>query len=140
MEGAFSLKDVQQEHMPAIAGLPTSDDGRWAGILMLVASEYPYCTMHGVHVVEGGIVACEGIQRSFVFGPAEAATAEAGPSFDAHWQALRSLCARIGSGRLAEVRFSRGRPVIARVTEGGRRFRRLVAKASREGKGRSTMS
>ncbi len=97
MEGAFSLKDVQKEHMPAIAGLPTSDDGRWAAMLMLVAAEYPYCTMHGVHVVEGGIVACEGIQRSFVFGQPEATAVEVGASFDDHWQALRALCARIGS-------------------------------------------
>ena len=140
MESALSFKDVQKEHMPAIACLPTDDDGRWAGMLMLVASEYPYCTMHGVHVMDGCIVACEGIQKSFVFGFQDGATADAEPNFDAHWLALRALCARVGSGRLAEIRFSRGRPVIARVSEGGRRFRRLIMKASKEPRSRATMS
>lgn len=125
MERAYSQGAVIKSEV--VAGLSAGDD-RWSGMLRLIASEYPFCTMSGVHVVEGCIVACEGVQRSFVFGASDAAAMPAEPAFDAHWKALQELCAKIGSGRLAEVRFSRGRPVSARMSEGGRRFRRLVVK------------
>ena len=112
---------------------------RWAGLLKVVASEYPYCTMHGVHIEDGCVVACEGVERSFLFGSADAEPAIES-AFDAPWKALQALCAKVGSGRFAELRFSRGRPVSARSSEGGRRFRRLVAKAEPQGKERSLMS
>jgi hypothetical protein len=100
--------------------------GNWAGFLRLVVAEYPYCTMQGVHVVEGRVVSCEGIQRSFVFGAPE----DVSPVFDMAsepgWKGLKALCEKMGSGRLAEVRFNGGRPVSARTSEGGRRFRRLL--------------
>jgi hypothetical protein len=84
--------------------------------------------MSGVHVAEGCIVACEGIQSSFVFSGVDADASPAEPAFDAHWKSLRALCAKLGSGRLAEIRFSRGRPVSAQMNAGGRRFRRLLVK------------
>ena len=129
MERAYRSDAVESLDVRAAASLSAGGD-RWSAMLKLMAAEYPYCTMQGVHVENGLIVACEGIQHSFVFGAADAPPAE--PSFDGHWRALRDLCAKIGYGRLAEIRFSRGRPVSARMNEGGRRFRRLVVKA--EGK------
>lgn len=125
MESAHSRAAVKTLDVRAAAGLAPGED-RWTAMLKLMAAEYPYCTMQGVHVEDGMIVACEGIQQSFVFGAADAPPEE--PSFDGHWRALRDLCAKIGSGRLAEIRFCRGRPVSARMNEGGRRFRRLVVK------------
>lgn len=127
MEHAFRQAGRNTQWEAVAAGIAAGDD-RWSGVLRLIASEYPYCTMSGVHVVEGCIVACEGIQSSFVFGGADAAASPAEPAFDAHWKSLRALCAKLGSGRLAEIRFSRGRPVSARMNAGGRRFRRLVVK------------
>lgn len=138
MERAYSQGVVTKSEVFA-AGIPAGDD-RWSGMLRLVASEYPFCTMSGVHLAEGCIVACEGIQRSFVFSGSDASVASAEPAFDAHWKALQELCAKIGSGRLAEIRFSRGRPVSARMSEGGRRFRRLVVKTAPQNKERSPMS
>jgi len=106
MERSYSQRGVEKLNVPAITG-PAGGDDRWSGMLRLIASEYPFCTMNGVHIVDGCVVACEGIQRSFVFGGSDAAAAPQEPSFDAHWLALRALCAKIGSGRLAEIRFSR---------------------------------
>jgi len=131
MERVYSQRGAEKLIVPAVAGLTVGDD-RWSAMLRLIASEYPFCTMNGVHVVDGCIVACEGVQRSFVFGGSDAAAAPQEPSFDAHWLALRALCAKIGSGRLAEIRFSCGRPIGARMSEGGRRFRRIVVPQNTE--------
>lgn len=113
--------------------VPQGRESLWTEMVRLVAAEYPYCTMHGVHVADGVIVACEGVQRSFAFGGDEAVEAAVHPAFDAHWKALEALCANMGSGRLVELRFSRGRPVSARTSESGRRFRRIVGKPAAEG-------
>lgn len=126
MERALNSSTVGKSEAVIAAGFAGGD--RWSGMLRLIASEYPFCTMSGVHVVDGCIVACEGVQRSFVFGASDAVAMPAEPAFDAYWKALQALCAKIGSGRLAEIRFSRGRPVSARMNEGGRRFRRLTVK------------
>ena len=131
MERAYSHRAVSK---PEGVGGFAGEDDRWPGMLKLIASEYPYCTMNGVHVVEGCIVACEGIQKSFVFSGSDAAAIPLEPEFDGHWQALQALCAKLGSGRLAEIRFSRGRPVSARMNESGRRFRRLVVKSAPQSK------
>ncbi|MBI2787290.1 MAG: hypothetical protein HYX59_01285 [Elusimicrobia bacterium] len=98
---------------------------QWSYLLALVCSEYAYCTMYGVNIVDGNIVSCENIQRSLTFGPASAG-GEAAPTFDEYWDALRTLCFRVRNGRLAELRFNRGRPISAKTSEGGRRFKRLV--------------
>jgi hypothetical protein len=98
---------------------------QWSYLLALVCSEYAYCTMYGVNIVDGNIVSCENIQRSLTFGPAPAG-AQAAPTFDEYWDALRTLCCRVRNGRLAELRFNRGRPISAKTSEGGRRFKRLV--------------
>ena len=103
MERAFRQEGRNTQWEAVAAGIAAGDD-RWSGVLKLIASEYPYCTMSGVHVVEGCIVACEGIQSSFVFGGADAVALPAEPAFDAHWKSLRVLCAKLGSGRLAEIR------------------------------------
>lgn len=137
MESAHSRAAVKTLDVRAAVGLAPCED-RWAAMLKLMAAEYPYCTMQGVHIEGGVIVACEGIQQSFVFGAVDLPPAE--PSFDGHWRALRDLCVKLGSGRLAEIRFSRGRPVSARMNEGGRRFRRLVAKTLPQDKRLSPMS
>jgi len=124
----ISRQGVPAAQWEAVAAGIAAGDDRWSVVLRLIAAEYPYCTMSGVHVVEGCIVACEGIQSSFVFSGADAEASPAEPAFDAHWKSLRALCAKLGSGRLAEIRFSRGRPVSAQMNAGGRRFRRLVVK------------
>lgn len=56
--------------------------------------------------------------------------APSAPAFDEYWEALRALCGRIRNGRLAELRFGRGKPVGAKTSEGGRRFKRLVRELS----------
>lgn len=101
------------------------NDDQWGYLFRLICSEYPYCTMYGVNILDGSIVSCENIQRSLTFGPGDVESAEA-PRFDEFWEALRALCARTRTGRLAELRFNRGRPVSAKTSENGRRFRRLV--------------
>ena len=81
MERAFRQEGRITQWEAVAAGIAAGDD-RWSGVLRLIASEYPYCTMSGVHVVEGCIVACEGIQSSFVFSGADA---EASPARLAGW-------------------------------------------------------
>jgi len=107
---------------PNVTGVGSS---QWGYLLSLVCSEYAYCTMYGVNIVDGNIVSCENIQRSLTFGPTPAG-APAAPAFDEYWDALRILCGRVRNGRLAELRFNRGRPISAKTSEGGRRFKRLV--------------
>lgn len=122
--GRASLFGEKEVVVTAAAGR----EGRWSGLARLMAVEYPHCTMHGVHVVDGVIVACEGIQRSFSFAAPRGEDAPAESAFDANWRALESLCAKLGSGRLAELKFVRGRPVSARTSEGGRRFKRVTGR------------
>ena len=101
----------------------------WLGLMRLVHREYRYSTMYGVHIAGGVIVSCDNIQRSLVFGDASAMSAEAGDElFDAKWQALEALCGRIGSGQLLEVKFSESRPITARTSERGRRFKRVFGR------------
>lgn len=103
----------------------TGGNDSWRDLSRLIWSGYSYCTMYEVGIVDGNIVSWEDIQRSFKFGlsPADGAPE---PKFDEFWAALRILCARIRNGRLAELRFSRGRPVSAKTREGGRRLKRLL--------------
>lgn len=113
---------LQREGVPSVTGVGS---GQWGYLLALVCSEYAYCTMYGVNIVDGNIVSCENIQRSLTFGP-EPAGAPAAPVFDEYWDALRTLSGRVRNGRLAELRFNRGRPISAKTSEGGRRFKRLI--------------
>ncbi len=99
----------------------------WRHLLQLVAAEYPYCTMYGVNIVDGNIVSCENIQRSLLFGPMDERGAPE-PVFDEYWEALKELCGKIKAGSLVELHFNLSRPVSARKSEGGRRFRRLLRK------------
>lgn len=109
------------------AGSPLTGSGNdpWRELLHLVWSEYAYCTMYGVNIVDGNIISCGNIQRSLTFAPAPADGVPE-PEFDEFWAALRTLCGRIRNGRLAELRFNRGRPISAKTSEGGRRFKRLL--------------
>lgn len=127
MESALRREGAVSQWNAVAAGIAAGDE-RWSVVLRLIAAEYPYCTMSGVHVADGCIIACEGIQSSFVFNGSDSDGATVEPTFDGYWKSLRALCAKLGSGRLAEIRFSRGRPVSARMNAGGRRFRRLVIK------------
>ena len=102
---------------------------RWLSLFQMVYEEYPYSTMFGVHIVDGAIVSCEMIQRSMVFG--QTVSTENVPLlslFDTKWQALEALCLSIGSGKLEELSFNNGRPVVARTAEGGRRFKSFLRK------------
>ena len=102
---------------------------RWVSLLQMVYEDYPYSTMYGVHIVDGAIVSCEMIQRSMVFGQVPSPVNLPLTSlFDAKWQALEALCLSIGSGRLEELSFNNGRPVVARTAEGGRRFKSFLRK------------
>jgi len=98
----------------------------WPDLLRLISSEYPYCTLSDVNIADGNIISCRHIQRSLTFGPTEK-KGGAAPVFDDYWTALKELCRKIETGSLMELRFSAGRPVSARRSEGGRRFRRLLA-------------
>ena len=105
---------------------------RWMELLKLVNDEFPYCTMYGVHVVDGSITACEQIQRSLMFGNDRKGSTEILPEqFDMKWQALEALCLKIGTGRLIELKFHDAKPVIAITKEGGRRFKGILKKLSR---------
>lgn len=105
---------------------------RWMELLALVHQEYPYCTMYGVHVIEGSITACEQIQRSLLIGNDQRAPSEIRPDlFDMKWQALEALCLKIGNGRLVELKFHDAKPVIAITKEGGRRFKGILKKLTK---------
>ena len=111
--------------------LANANSDQWRYVFTLIWSEYAYCTMFGVNVLDGNIVSCDNIQRSLTFGPSAAGSAEV-PKFDEFWEALQTLCGGIRTGRLAELRFNRGKPVSAKTSEGGRRFRRLVRKSDEQ--------
>lgn len=111
--------------------LANANSDQWRYLFTLIWSEYAYCTMYGVNVVDGNIVSCDNIQRSLTFGSSATGRAEV-PDFDEFWEALQTLCSGIRTGRLAELRFNRGKPVSAKTSEGGRRFRRLVRKADEQ--------
>ena len=118
------------------AGLPIDFEThkeRWMELLRLVHEDYPYCTMYGVHVLDGAITACEQIQRSLMFGNDRAVPREVLITmFDAKWQALEALCIGIGTGRLVELKFHDAKPVIAITAEGGRRFKGILKKLTKK--------
>ncbi|MDD5657339.1 MAG: hypothetical protein PHF00_08820 [Elusimicrobia bacterium] len=99
----------------------------WLAFMSLVRKEYPYCTMYGIHVAGGAIVSCENVQVSLVFDD-QAAAAPAPEQFDRKWQLLEAFCTRMGSGRLAELKFGDAKPMAARTDEGARRFMRFKEK------------
>ena len=117
---AISAQDVVEQ---ALRQKPPHES--WLALMDLVRKEYPYCTMYDVHVSGGAIVSCEDIQRSLVFGEDKAAPAADLDLFDRRWQALEAFCARMGSGRLVELKFIDAKPMAARTREGRRRFRRF---------------
>lgn len=128
VQGAsFVASEGSARRPPAVSSGARGD--QWDYIFRLVHSEYAYCAMYGVNIVDGSIVACDNIQRSLTFGPSPVVTDES-PSFDEYWRALHELCARIRNGRLAELKFVRGRPVSAKTAEGGRRFKRHLMKTA----------
>jgi len=100
---------------------------RWMMLLKLICAQYPHCIMYGVHIADGVIISCEAMQQSLLFGrPALAVRGSGAPAFGANWQALEVLCQRMGTGQLAELRFSDGEPVRAKTTPRGRRFRYFI--------------
>ena len=100
---------------------------RWMMLLKLICAQYPHCIMYGVHIADGVIISCGAMQQSLLFGrPAPAAKGGGSPAFDCNWQALEALCKRMGTGQLAELRFSDGEPVRAKTTPRGRRFRYFI--------------
>lgn len=108
------------------AGAPSFACNRqWRELVELIWADYAFSTMYGVNVADGNIVSYNNVQRNFTFGPGGGERSPE-PDFDEHWRALQALCLRIGTGRLAEVKFAGGRPVAARTDEGGRRLRRFV--------------
>ncbi len=92
---------------------------KWLDLLFVVHAEHPDCTMHGVNVLNGSIVSCARIQRHMRFGlePAK----DASYLFDRTWEALETMCRKIGTGRIEEIEFSDGRPVNVRVNARRRR-------------------
>lgn len=100
------------------------DGDQWQYLRRLVATEYPFCTMLGVNVAGGAIVSCDNIQQRLAFGPAKAAAVDA--AFDDRWRALKDLCGKIKTGRIAELTFIHGRPVEGQRSVGARRFKRLL--------------
>lgn len=111
------------------AGSPTfACNDRWENLVELIWEDYPYCTMYGVNIVDGNIISYNNLQRSLNFRPGGAST-EPKPLFDDYWRALQTLCLSVGTGRLAELEFNRGRPIAARTDEGGRRIKRLDRKS-----------
>ena len=102
-------------------------------LLKLVHEDYPYCTMYNVHVVDGSITACEQIQRSLMFGHSYAFPTEVPITlFDMKWQALEALCVGLGTGKLVELKFHDAKPVVAITKEGGRRFKGILKKLSKQ--------
>jgi len=122
-ESTFPVTTHAQQAVDEAIGQKT-DLQNWQAFIDLVRQEYAYCTMYGVHIAAGHIVSCESIQRSLLFAnpqprPQEPCLAPV----DERWQALAALCAQIGTGKLAELKFSEAKPTGARTAEGGRRFR-----------------
>ncbi len=99
---------------------------RWMMLLKLICAKYQHCIMYGVHIADGVIISCEAMQQSLLFGPAPAARDGDAPAFGSNWQALEALCQRMGTGQLAELRFSDSQPIRAKTTPRGRRFRYFV--------------
>lgn len=97
----------------------------WRELVKLIWSEYAFSTMYGVNVVNGTIISYNNVQRNFTFSPGGGEKPQE-PTFDDYWRALQALCLRLGTGRLAEVKFVSGRPIAARTDEGGRRLKRLA--------------
>ncbi|MDE2141181.1 MAG: hypothetical protein KGJ84_02050 [Elusimicrobia bacterium] len=92
---------------------------KWLDLLYVVHAEHPDCTMYGVNVLNGNIVSCARIQRHMRFGlePAK----DASYLFDRTWEALGTMCRKIGTGRIEEIEFSEGRPINVRVNARRRR-------------------
>ena len=106
---------------------------RWLALLRLVYEDYPFCTMYNVHVVDGSISACEQIQRSLMFGHSRIFQEDVLiKMFDMKWQALEALCISLGTGRLVELKFHDAKPVVAITQEGGRRFKGILKKLSKQ--------
>lgn len=114
-------------HRPSSSPSSLVFGDQWDYLFRLICSEYSYCTLYGVNIVDGNIISCDNIQRSLTFGPSSLKSSNS-PRFDEFWQALKELCVHIRNGRLAELRFNRGKPVSAKTEESGRKFRRFLAK------------
>ena len=95
-------------------------------LMKLVREEFPHSIMYGVNISGGIITSCENMQQSLLFGPSPSMRDGVEPAFDANWQALEALCQRMGTGQLAELQFTDGRPIRAKTTPRGRRFRYFI--------------
>jgi hypothetical protein len=102
---------------------PKTPRERWMILMKYIREQCPHGIMYGVNVADGIIVSCENMQQCLSFEACPAPKDNAQPEFDAHWQALEGVCRRMGNGQLAELQFIDGRPVRAKTTPRGRRFR-----------------
>ena len=94
--------------------------------MKLVREKFPHSIMYGVNISDGIITSCEKMQQNLLFGPSPAMKDGVKPAFDSNWQALEAVCRDIGTGQLAEVQFTDGRPIRAKTTPRGRRFRYFI--------------
>lgn len=96
---------------------------RWLSLMRHIREECPDASMYRVNIADGIIVSCESLQLWLWFEPLPDSGPSSEAAFDGNWQRLEAACGRIGTGRLAELHFSGGRPVFGKPTPQGRRFR-----------------
>jgi hypothetical protein len=119
-EKGLSAAGTTDRHGPAMDGdiRFKTFRGRWLMFMKLVHEQFPYCTMYEANIADGVIVSCGDMQEWFISDKTPARK----PDFDPNWQALETYCRDQGCGRITELKFHDGRPVVVKITLPGRRF------------------
>lgn len=91
---------------------------RWTRLKSLVRERYPYCRLRGVEVEDGCIVRYAGVQYTRALSKPHAPQVDHhGP--DTKWSELVRLCSELDRGRIGEIHFVDGSPVLATIEADG---------------------
>lgn len=101
-------------------GTGTAEAG-WMRLFDIVKSQFPYCKMKDVRVLDGSVISYGHVEFTRVFSHrGKAQGIGSSEIFDEPWRRFMRFCRAKGSCTLAEVHFREGRPVVVHLEQEGR--------------------
>ncbi|MHB2027048.1 MAG: hypothetical protein ACYCPQ_10535 [Elusimicrobiota bacterium] len=84
----------------------------WAQFFLMIREQFPYSKMIGARIAGGTLVSYERIQFTAILAPGQEPPDDVLPDdFDSQWKRLRKFCQVLQACVIAEIHFTRARPV-----------------------------
>jgi len=84
----------------------------WTQFFMMIREQFPYSKMIGARIAGGVLIGYDRIQFTAILAPGQEPPDDLLPNdFDGQWKRLQRFCQVLQDCVIAEIHFTRGRPV-----------------------------